>query len=215
MSMVIFSLVRDSLQSVSQVFLTLEIAEPEVFCCERCIPALCLSCCDLCDPERTKGMIALDLPPKTSRRRNRVKVDTDYTPSESDKKLKAALIEWRGQVHAEFWGGKRDHFLSPAALVSDEIIESLCHLCHARAIRTIDDIANNIRGAQCTFVMKHAKSIIDLIHSIIPLPQTASSVLDQESLLPSNIPVEPNVITAPKRAPYKCKLCKAEGHTHE
>ncbi len=102
---------HDSLQSVSWVFLMLEIAEPEVFCCECCIPALCLSCCDLCDPEQTKGMIALDLPPKTSRRWNQVKVNTDYTPSESDKKLKAALIEWRGQVHAKFWGGKRDHFL--------------------------------------------------------------------------------------------------------
>src|SRR5258708_39680550 len=79
MSMVIFSLVRDSLQSVSRVFLMLEIAELEVFCCEHCIPALCLSCCDLCDPEQTKGMIALDLPPKTSRRQNQVKVDTDYS----------------------------------------------------------------------------------------------------------------------------------------
>src|SRR5258708_1149129 len=151
-------------------------------------------------------MITLELPPKTSRRQNQMKVNTDYTPSESDKKLKAALIEWRGQVHAEFWGGKRDHFLSPVALVSDKIIKSLCHLSHAHTICTIDDIANNIQGAQHTFVMKHAKSIIDLIHSIIPLPQTPSSVLDQESLLPLNIPVEPNVITAPKRCRWDISL---------
>src|SRR5260370_22071516 len=142
-----------------------------------------------------------------------MKVNTDYTPSESDKKLKAALIEWRGQVHAEFWGGKRDHFLSPVALVSDKIIKSLCHLSHAHAICTIDDIANNIQGAQCPFVMKHAEDIINLIHSIIPLPLTTSSE-PEVGLLPPNTPMQPIVTATSKQGHYKCKLYKMEGHMH-
>ncbi len=101
----------------------------------------------------------------------------DYKPSESNIKFKAALIEWRQQVHAEFWGGKPDYFLGPVALISDEIIiESICHLSHAHAIHMVDDIANNIWGTQHPLVMKHAERIISMIHSIIPLPQTTSSI---------------------------------------
>ena len=76
-----------------------------------------------------------------------MKVMTNYTHGETDKWLKAVLVEWRQQVHAEFWGGKRDHFLGPAALISDEIVKLLCHLSHTHALHTVDDISNNIRGA--------------------------------------------------------------------
>src|SRR5258708_16701893 len=44
-----------------------EFSEPKPFCCECCTPP-CLLCCDLCDPNQTKGMKPLDMPPKTSRR---------------------------------------------------------------------------------------------------------------------------------------------------
>src|SRR5258705_2407197 len=79
-------------------------------------------------------MKPLDMPPKTSRRLNQVKVMTNYTHSKHDNTLETTLIQWRQNVHAEFWGGKIDHFLGPVALISDEIIEDLCHLSHAHAI---------------------------------------------------------------------------------
>jgi len=142
-----------------------------------------------------------------------VKVVTDYTHGETDKQLKAVLVEWRQQVHAEFWGGKRDHFLGPAALILDEIVELLCHLSHAHALHTVDDILNNIQGAQCPFIMKHAKKILNLVHSITPTPEISSSKLKTESLPPNNA-VQHVTIAAPQQAPYKCKLCKVEGHTH-
>ncbi len=67
--------------------------------------------------------------------------------------------------------------LPPKALISDEIIiESICHLSHAHAIHMVDDIANNIWGTQHPLVIKHAERIISMIHSIIPLPQTTSSI---------------------------------------
>ena len=141
-----------------------------------------------------------------------MKVVTDYTHSECDNTLETTLIQWRQNVHTEFWGGKIDHFLGPAALVSDEIIEDLCHLSHAHAICTIDDIANNVQGAQHPFVMKHAKDIINLIHSIIPLPLTTSSE-PKVGLLPPNTPMQPIITATSKWGPYKCKLCKMEGHT--
>src|SRR5260370_21217313 len=150
-------------------------------------------------------MEALDLPPKTSRRLNWVKVTTNYTHSECDNTLKATLIQWRQNVHVEFWGGKIDHFLGPATLVSNEIIEDLCHLSHTHVICTIDDIANNIQGAQCPLVMKHGEDITNLIHSIIPLPQTTSSEPNVGLLLP-NTPIQPVVAVASKQGPYKCKL---------
>ena len=73
-----------------------------------------------------------------------MKVATDYAPTECNITLKMALIKWRQHVHAEFWGNNVDHFLGPAALVSDEIIDDLCHLSHGHVIHTIDDIGNNI-----------------------------------------------------------------------
>ena len=179
--------------------------------CEHCIPPPCLLCCDLCNPNWTEGMKALNFPPKTSRRPNHVKVTTDYTCNKSDNTLKAALFKWRWEVHTEFWGSKINHFLGPAALVSNENIEYICHLSHTHAICTVDDIANNIWGAQHPLIMKHAKSILNLIHLTIPPPQTTSI---SEGSLPPNTLIQPVVAAAPKWAPYKCKLCKTEGHTH-
>src|SRR5260370_24803044 len=113
-------------------------------------------------------MNALDLAPKASRRQNQAKVVMDYEPGESNTKFKAVLIKWRQQVHAEYWGGKLDYFLGPAALISNEIIKSICHLSHAHAIHTVDDISNNICRAQHPLVMKHAERIMSMVHSIIP-----------------------------------------------
>ena len=66
--------------------------------------------------------------------------------------------------------------------------------------------------AQHPLVMKHVEDIINLIHSIIPLPQTTSSE-PKVGVLPPNTPRQPIVTVASKWGPYKCKLCKMEGHT--
>src|SRR5258705_11797132 len=150
-------------------------------------------------------MKPLDMPPKTSRRLNQVKVMTNYTHSKHDNTLETTLIQWRQNVHAEFWGGKIDHFLGPVALISDEIIEDLCHLSHAHAIHTINDIPNNIQGAQCPFVMKHAEDIVNLIHSIIPLPLTTSSK-PEVGLLPPNTPIQPIITVTSKWGPCNDRL---------
>src|SRR5260370_28562908 len=73
-------------------------------------------------------------------------------------------------------------------------------------------IIHNIRGAQHPLMMKHVGGIMSMVHSIIPpLPQTTSSIPNLEP----DIPTQPFIATAPKWVPYKCKLCKAEGHTHK
>ena len=185
--------------------------DPEPHCCDHCSPILCLSCCDLCNPGQTKNMHALDQVPKVVQKPKRIKVDTEYTPNDDDKKLKVALISWRRKVHKEAWPNG-NLYLRPTAMVSNDNLMLLCHLTHAHAIKTPSNIEKNIWSPQVPMIMKDANTIVHLIHSIIPppSPKLKSTLIPPtpKTLKPINL-----VHAAVGKAPLQCSACQGWGHT--
>ena len=171
-----------------------------------------------------------DPTPKGNRRPNRVKVSTKYVLTDGDKKLKAALYDWRAQVHRDFWGTKTNYFLGPEAIVSDKILDHICHLAHAHAVRSVSDIENNVWGAQRNVILKHGNLILTLILSHVPFPTlpppatptapiATPVILDSFSTLASHpppssfcAPDEPKAQRRPREA-YQCGVCHVAGHT--
>ena len=154
-------------------------------------------------------MFPLDPAPKTSRKLNKIKLDTNYTPNENDKKLKAALIGWHDKIHQDAWP-EGDIYLGPTAMISNQILMQLCHLAHAHAVKTPSDVANNIQSAQLPTVMKHVEVILRIIHSIIP----ENAVEPQQILTSVPKPVDPLQVSVGK-PPRQCGACQQWGHTSE
>ena len=153
-------------------------------------------------------MFPLDPVPKNSRKPNKIKVATDYTPNENDKKLKAALIGWHDKIHQDAWP-EGDIYLGPTAMVSNQILMQLCHLAHTCAIKAPSDIANNIQLAQFPTVMKHAEDILRIIHTIIP-----ENAVDPQQIIPVSIPKTIDPVQASVGKPLRqCSACQQWGHT--
>jgi len=153
-------------------------------------------------------MFPLDPAPKNSRKLGKIKVATDYTPNENDKKLKATLIGWHDKIHQDAWP-EGDIYLGPTAMVSNQILMQLCHLAHTCAIKAPSDIANNIQLAQFPTVMKHAEDILRIIHTIIP-----ENAVDPQQIIPVSIPKTIDPVQASVGKPLRqCSACQQWGHT--
>ncbi len=168
-------------------------------------------------------------------------MSTEYVLTDGDKKLKVALYNWRAQVHHDFWGTKSDYFLSPKAIVLDKILDHICHLAHAHAVRSVSDIENNVWGAQQNIILKHGNLILRLILSHVPFPtppplttptapiatpvilNSFSTLAPSDQFIMSHSPPSsfcaPDVVAnEPKaqqrpREVYQCGACHVAGHT--
>ena len=107
------------------------------------------------------------------------------------------------KIHQDVWP-EGDVYLGPTVMVSNPIIQQLCHLAHVHAVKTSLDIENNIQSAQLPTVMKHVEDIMKIIHLIIP---------ENAAAIPVSVPKPINPTQASIRKPlWQCGACLQWGH---
>ncbi len=146
-------------------------AEHEPYCCAHCAPWVIVSCCDICNPEWTAGMLAMDSPPRTKHRPNKAKIDAHQPlTSELNSTLKLKLETFHKELHAKFWGDMKDTLIGPHLFLTNAQIQHLCHLAHANVLwdMMISTITSN--GTGCLAMGNHCSPLSRVSTSPI-LPQ--------------------------------------------
>ena len=153
------------------------ITESEVHCHECCSPREILSCCDICDPNWTKAMLAIDAPPKTKQKPNKVKIDENHPLMDLDKRLRHELDAFQEKIHAEIWGDVMDFLFGSHVFLTMPQILHLCHLAHANALHTLEDLKNNFWW---NWMPDYGHTLLKLIHHIYDFkPSTTISPNDE------------------------------------
>lgn len=134
-------------------------------CCQRCSAQQILSCCDLCDPNRTMSMKPSDNFEKPPRNPMKFKVDEKRTPSAGDNELTQKLKIFHQDIHCEFIGSTNDSMIGPQVFLPNLLVKQLCNLTCIHVFQSLDDLSDNI---QWCWLPKHGNALITIIHSVYP-----------------------------------------------
>ena len=106
------------------------------------------------------------------------------------------------------WKGTEDLFLSPQVFLNLQQIQHLCHLAHANAAMTIDNLQNNFKWS---WMEDYGSALLDVIHGIYK-PKPSSDSRDDDNpdnsnpLSPSSSTHQPG--TAPSASSKSMKISK-------
>jgi len=109
------------------------------------------------------------------------------------------------KLHAEWWKDAEDHFLGPTIFLSGQQIRHLCHLAHANALATIEDLENNFKW---NWMEDYGVALLHLIHSIYKLDSALDSMQNAgtsagDSASPSLSTNPPNITPCTPAKPTK------------
>ena len=122
-------------------------------------------------------MLAIDAPPKTKQKPNKVKIDENHPLMDLDKRLRHELDAFQEKIHAEIWGDVMDFLFSSHVFLTTPQILHLCHLAHANALHTLEDLENNF---QWNWMPDYGHTLLKLIHHIYDFkPSTTISPNDE------------------------------------
>jgi len=139
-------------------------------------------------------MLAMDSPPRTKCRPNKVKIDTSQPLTVLDLTLKLKLETFCKELHSEYWGDMEDMLIGPHLFLTNAQILNLCHLTHAGALCNIEDLSNNFKW---NWMTHHGEALLCLIQSVYePNPTSNTGNHTIEASLDTSIvgfPVEPSI----------------------
>ena len=108
-------------------------------------------------------MQAVDMPPKMKQKPNKVKMDKDCPFTDHDEQLKHELKAFWEKIHAELWGNITNILFGPHIFLTEPQIFHLCHLAHANALHTLEDLENNF---QWNWISDYGHALLELIHHV-------------------------------------------------
>jgi hypothetical protein len=164
-------------------------------------------------------MHTTDPSPKSKRKPNKAKVDPDRPWTPLDAQLESELKAFHVKLHTEWWKDAEDCFLGPTIFLSRHQIQHLCHLSHANALATIEDLQNNFKW---NWMEDYSMALLHLIHSVYKLDSTSDSMQDPgtinpgtsagNSAFPSSSTNPPNITPCTPAKPVKPRTKRGPGH---
>ncbi len=167
-------------------------------------------------------MVAVDAPPKTKRKPNKVKFDEDHLFTKLDKQLEHELDTFREKIHAEMWGDVTDILFSSHIFLTTLQIIHLCHLAHISTPQTLEDLENNF---QWNWMQDYGHELLGCIHRVYNVkPSTSIDGIGSSQIhsQPDTMMLDNQVSSEPlkggkqrvKRGPgnQRCSACGMLGH---
>ncbi len=171
-------------------------------CCKCCNIYIPKTCCNLHNPEVTRGMFDAELvvpPVKWLPQHAKAKYEKNVEKSSS---LDEALYKWRKQEFAHrFPDCLNDMWIGDWIMLGDEIIDDIIYLAHANKLSTHDKFIQLIdwEDHEC-----YVSDILPIIHNIFPPPlpvESAPVTSNMEALLAGGMTCR-----------SQCNNCKQTGH---
>ena len=119
-------------------------------------------------------MLAIDAPPKTKQKPNKVKIDENHPLMDLDKRLRHELDAFQEKIHAEIWGDVMDFLFGSHVFLTMPQILHLCHLAHANALHTLEDLKNNFWW---NWMPDYGHTLLKLIHHIYGFKPSTTIVM--------------------------------------
>ncbi|KAF8257524.1 P-loop containing nucleoside triphosphate hydrolase protein [Lactarius quietus] len=181
---------------VSDEFFDNRLASPSMACpytnCPCCAVKVPRFCCDTCNPDSFVLLSPSTTALKQTWALNKFKV-MDYILSETDKKLKTALQNWRG-TQLSGTVGDNDMF-RPQLIMTDDVLDRLVGLAHYSKVSDLTSIRTQVSWRH---VDLWGADVLDIIKTYYPLdePTSPRPALQAVDKLPG-----PSVVQPPSNAP--------------